>query len=710
MFNEYPYRNLTDLNLDYILNAIKTFQNDVTNFVSINAIKYANPIQWDITRQYEKNTIVIDPITGTAYISVAPVPSGVALTREEYWTVVFDLSEFIVKAAKNFTNHYEESTTLTATFPSNVGDWLVWNDTLYKALVNITAGDRYVIGSNIEHFTMEQLIGHIDDLNTTDKTNLIAAINEVLQTLNDTAGDLTNLNTTDKTNLVNAINEVLSTFSTIIGDLADLTTADKTSVVNAINEVNAAITQEISNRTDADNAIIEMHKKTTRNIYNIKENGGDNTGVNDISTLVNDAISNGYNSIYFPKGVYLIANQINVNVDDVDLFGDGSESVLLIDCNNAIYIDGYYIDMHDLTFKPNNNGYTAIDIYDSYDNFTNLYFKESTYYFDTCVNVGHSDHISWFCKFDNIRINDSRTNNIRGAGIRFTQAVNTMLGNSFISDKEFAITINASRDLNLFNEGLHFDNINIVWCNYALFVGKALALFIDNIIADQIINGCITLYNSTDVAISKCSLAPAPSSDHSFQDFVVNSCWYVMISETVFNANNNEYELAIFSSGFVSVINSAFLNTTNAITLADNDNQSTWFNDLRFTNVTNQLVLRGANKNNSYGKLFGDGGIVLNDVSEQRATTYTANQFVNLSNVGANYTDVTYSIGDTVETGALYNVNAFIVDEGGMPAPLNVRYMRSLSTANSLVFRISSLDGNNISDCWFSLSIQYYMK
>ena len=143
MFNLYPYMNLNDLNLDYILNAIREMRYEVTNFVSINAIKYADPIQWDITRQYEKNTIVINPITGTAYISVAPVPSGVALTRPEYWTVVFDLGSFVTKAAKNFTDHYEESTTLTATFNSSIGDWLVWGDVLYKALVNITAGDAY---------------------------------------------------------------------------------------------------------------------------------------------------------------------------------------------------------------------------------------------------------------------------------------------------------------------------------------------------------------------------------------------------------------------------------------------------------------------------------------------------------------------------------------------------------------------------------------
>ena len=90
MFPKYPYLDLSDRNLDFLTKAIREMENEVKNFVSLNAVKYANPIQWSINRQYEKNTIVIDPLTGTAFISVQPVPNGVALTRTQYWTPVFD--------------------------------------------------------------------------------------------------------------------------------------------------------------------------------------------------------------------------------------------------------------------------------------------------------------------------------------------------------------------------------------------------------------------------------------------------------------------------------------------------------------------------------------------------------------------------------------------------------------------------------------------
>lgn len=251
-FNQYPYMNINDLNLDYLLNAIKEMRNEVTNFVSINAIKYADPIQWDITRQYEKNTIVIDPVTGTAYISVAPVPAGVALTRPEYWTVVFDLQSFVTKANQNLANNYEEQTTTTATMNTAAGDWVIWGDVLYKALVNITAGDAYVVGSNIQRITIEDVIKAMlqdiadevqarqnsdtalrDDIDAEAlaRSNADSALRDDIDAealargnadsaLRDDIdaealaraaadGDLTALHTIVKTSLVNAINDVL---------------------------------------------------------------------------------------------------------------------------------------------------------------------------------------------------------------------------------------------------------------------------------------------------------------------------------------------------------------------------------------------------------------------------------------------------------------------------------------------------------------------
>ena len=259
--DRWPWSNIHELNLDWILQQLTKLEKDVYDFVALNALKYADPLQWNITSQYEKNTIVIDPLTGTAYISVQPVPSGVALTNTDYWTVVFDLSSFIARAGQNFTVHYEADTTLTATFNSNAEDWLVWGDILYKVLVNITAGDQYVVGSNIEHFTMEDIIGHLDDLQTQGKDSLIQAINECVYAINTNAahiGTLPNLSTQNKNDLVGAINECVNAINdnaAHIGNLNNLSTQTKTDIVSALNEIVYSFNLLVSDLNDAINKI-----------------------------------------------------------------------------------------------------------------------------------------------------------------------------------------------------------------------------------------------------------------------------------------------------------------------------------------------------------------------------------------------------------------------------------------------------------------------
>ena len=303
LFERMPYTNFHDLNLTWILNELKTLEHTINEFVSINALKYADPIQWNIVTQYEKNTIVIDPLTGSAYISVQPVPSGVALTNTDYWTVVFDLGSFVVRAAKNLANVYEAETTLTATVSIPAGSWLIWGDTLYRAKVNITAGDSYVIDSNIEHFTLEDVIGHLEDLNTTDKSNLVAAINELVQALIDEAtrvdgitGDPADLNTTDKSNLVAAINEVLST----IGDMSQLHTTDQSTVVAAINET------------------YDLAKSLGGSVnINVITEGADNTGVTDSLTAFLTSFNKAANlgvKVIIPEGTYRLSKPILTDI------------------------------------------------------------------------------------------------------------------------------------------------------------------------------------------------------------------------------------------------------------------------------------------------------------------------------------------------------------------------------------------------------------
>lgn len=90
-----PYTNFHNLNQDWIIRRMQEFEDYMKNIVQISVIKYADPIQWRITGQYEQSTVVIDAESGIAYISVQPVPAGVAITNTNYWTPVFDMSQIL---------------------------------------------------------------------------------------------------------------------------------------------------------------------------------------------------------------------------------------------------------------------------------------------------------------------------------------------------------------------------------------------------------------------------------------------------------------------------------------------------------------------------------------------------------------------------------------------------------------------------------------
>ena len=84
-------------NLGWLIKELMSFKQDLATAIDLKTIKYADPIQWDITTQYPANTVVVDPKSGTAYMSKVPVPAGVELTNTKYWVVVFNYQDIYNK-------------------------------------------------------------------------------------------------------------------------------------------------------------------------------------------------------------------------------------------------------------------------------------------------------------------------------------------------------------------------------------------------------------------------------------------------------------------------------------------------------------------------------------------------------------------------------------------------------------------------------------
>ena len=181
-YDKFPYTNFQELNLDKIIFALKTMQEEMKDFISNNVIKYADPIQWDITKQYEANTIVADP-EGNAYISSKPVPVGVALSNTEYWSQIgnFDALFNVIKDAISPYNVPMLGSTATAAQPVN--DLLWVGDNLYKTTAAISEGDTIAAGTNVTESNINQRIREIMSSLTAGltsvRTDFTAADNDI---------------------------------------------------------------------------------------------------------------------------------------------------------------------------------------------------------------------------------------------------------------------------------------------------------------------------------------------------------------------------------------------------------------------------------------------------------------------------------------------------------------------------------------------------
>lgn len=157
----WPFTNTHELNLDWLVQIVRQLQTELSQFVALNTIKYATPFQWNITSQYAQNTLVIDPETGTAYLSLQPVPQGVPIDSTDYWTPVFTLQNFTDALKKAISDFPQQENGLAATqaIPAGtvfwVGDRLVRND------ATIPATSLVIVGSNCAQLDMVSLIKEV---------------------------------------------------------------------------------------------------------------------------------------------------------------------------------------------------------------------------------------------------------------------------------------------------------------------------------------------------------------------------------------------------------------------------------------------------------------------------------------------------------------------------------------------------------------------
>ena len=174
--NEYPYTNIHEINLDWVIKNVEEIRALVDKYiVNYEQITFADPINWDYPVAYPMHTIVLDRAYN-AYLSKQDVPSYTQLNNSDYWLQIGDFFQYIEKALSNLA--FNEGTETAASKSYAAGELLVNNDILYRTMVQMTAGTTFVIDSNIEQVTVESLLKELK----TDLSADIAANSAAIQT------------------------------------------------------------------------------------------------------------------------------------------------------------------------------------------------------------------------------------------------------------------------------------------------------------------------------------------------------------------------------------------------------------------------------------------------------------------------------------------------------------------------------------------------
>ena len=158
-------------------------------YIETSSISYADPIQWDITKQYPRNTVVVT-VNGDGYLSTQPVPIGIDIDNEDYWTKIGNFSE-LWGSVKLAITPVDEKLKTTASAARAVND-LVWlNNDLYVITKAMDAGTRYIEGTNCKKTDIGE---QLNDLNTKVENNKSSVDDSIKQINTNIENINTNLN------------------------------------------------------------------------------------------------------------------------------------------------------------------------------------------------------------------------------------------------------------------------------------------------------------------------------------------------------------------------------------------------------------------------------------------------------------------------------------------------------------------------------------
>lgn len=323
-------------------------------YIETSSISYADPIQWDITKQYPRNTVVVT-VNGDGYLSTQPVPIGIDIDNEDYWTKIGNFSE-LWGSVKLAITPIDEKLKTTASAARAVND-LVWlNNDLYVITKAMDAGTRYIEGTNCKKTDIGEQLNDLNtkvDNNKSSVDDSIKKINTDIENINtnlnkkidkDTVGNLDqtvsgNMNQTVDGNVTVSANKVEifskggkaftahsgvtsvgnTTVPTYIYGNLTLASARETNIDDnyayvSMGTVSGPDTKFLTSRTGKIPSFVEPSPVSIEKYQTLKKDGTD-----DITTTINTHTKN--EPLFIPAGTYKISAPLQLKHS---LYGAGS--------------------------------------------------------------------------------------------------------------------------------------------------------------------------------------------------------------------------------------------------------------------------------------------------------------------------------------------------------------------------------------------------
>lgn len=526
----YQYR------LGWLIKELMSFKQDLATAIDLKTIKYADPIQWDITTQYPANTVVVDPKSGTAYMSKVPVPAGVELNNTNYWVIVFNYQDIYNKIMDGVA--FNDRDQDYATKDLLVNDLVWYAGELYRVTRAIQTGSKYIPGTNLVKTTIESLLTRYYGRDRTtqvsnDTVNVSGDYTLTAGDIAETASNLTLHSTKDM--LLDSdgkLTEQIAGNREIDVDGNDSVHIDGASTINIggirtevyagdkTEGVTGAYTGKFGSasfETQSPSWLVKFPDQTVdiKDIrkavcINVRDYGAKGDNIADDTIALQKAISeNAGKCVYIPQGVYKITDTLIIPNDSF-IMGDGVESIIQAsnDFTGALMKGSVYDNDEQFNFNFKLENITLDGGYANYITYAKhktgvttqhgIMFKGEQFEFDKVIVRNCGGHgiiiknnterrLSSYENAGTAYIINSKVMYNALDGIRCEGAVDWVLHNSDIHSN--------SRDSNNAGSNIHFvsGNAKISDCHFFSLYGAIkpyASILVDNTAASLQVSNC----------------------------------------------------------------------------------------------------------------------------------------------------------------------------------------------------------------------------